>query len=387
MRLWIGVAALLAACRSESSLPAAPGAPTETPSSASAAPGATGAAIASPGAELARLLRTLSEPSGAFFSRNLVSNEPSYAAAIPRVAERRSAGRAYLGVGPEQNLSYLAALEPDLAFIVDLRRDNALLHLLYQALFEATRGRAEWVAWLTGRTAPPEPAPDAAPPTWLDPLARAPRDDVVHTRRHADLLRRIRGWGVELDAHDETSLAQIHGAFVERGLDLAFELERGSSRAYPRLGALLGASTPDGAPASFVGTARAFEAVARLERAHHVIPVVADFAGPSALRAIGDELRRRHLVVGAFYVSNVEQYLIEDGKHAAFVANVASLPSDDETLLIRAYLDQGRRHPRQARGERTATLLSPLSKLTTAHAPGTPAPSFFQLCQEGLLPE
>ena len=77
-----------------------------------------------------------SEPSGFFQSDNLVSNETTFPNLLPEIASRASGQSAYLGVGSEQNFSYLAALKPRIAFIVDIRRQNAILHLLYKALFE-----------------------------------------------------------------------------------------------------------------------------------------------------------------------------------------------------------------------------------------------------------
>src|SRR5215211_4722674 len=74
------------------------------------------------------LIEALSEPAGTFsLSDNLVSNEP-------RVAENlrwlRPSGGVYIGVGPEQNFSYIARLRPAMAFIIDIRRENRNLHLL-----------------------------------------------------------------------------------------------------------------------------------------------------------------------------------------------------------------------------------------------------------------
>ena len=53
--------------------------------------------------------------------------------------------RVYLGVGPEQNFTYIAALKPKMAFIVDVRRGNLQLHLMYKALFELSSDRADFV--------------------------------------------------------------------------------------------------------------------------------------------------------------------------------------------------------------------------------------------------
>jgi hypothetical protein len=57
-------------------------------------------------------------------------------------------GGAYLGVGPDQNFSYIADIRPAVAFIVDIRRDNLLLHLLFKALFADAGTRVEYLAGL-----------------------------------------------------------------------------------------------------------------------------------------------------------------------------------------------------------------------------------------------
>ena len=92
------------------------------------------------------LIESLSEPAGTFsLSDNFVSNEPRFA---ENVSWLRPTGGVYIGVGPEQNFSYIARLRPAMAFIVDIRRENRNLHLLYKALFELSTDRAEFVSRL-----------------------------------------------------------------------------------------------------------------------------------------------------------------------------------------------------------------------------------------------
>ena len=98
------------------------------------------------------LIEALSEPAGTFtLSDNLVSNEPHYADTVRLLRPR---GGAYIGVGPEQNFSYIAGLRPAMAFIVDIRRENLDLHLLYKALFELSTDRADFVSRLFSRPRP-----------------------------------------------------------------------------------------------------------------------------------------------------------------------------------------------------------------------------------------
>ena len=69
-------------------------------------------------------------------------------------APASGAGRAYIGVGPDQNYTYIAKVRPKIAYMIDLRRDNLLQHLLYKSLFDLSRNRAEYLANLLGRPAP-----------------------------------------------------------------------------------------------------------------------------------------------------------------------------------------------------------------------------------------
>ena len=102
----------------------------------------------------AATIAALSEPGGFFDTDNLISNERSYLHVLPDLAARKVTGGAYIGVGPDQNFSYMAQIRPSIAFMVDIRRDNLLLHLLFKALFALSRTRVEYLALLTGRPAP-----------------------------------------------------------------------------------------------------------------------------------------------------------------------------------------------------------------------------------------
>jgi hypothetical protein len=82
-----------------------------------------------------------SEPSGTFHSDNLLSNEAQFQYIVPKLIQTAKPGRVYLGVGPEQNFTYIAAVKPVMVFIVDIRRGNLDLHLMYKALFEMSADR------------------------------------------------------------------------------------------------------------------------------------------------------------------------------------------------------------------------------------------------------
>src|SRR6185436_17522061 len=98
--------------------------------------------------EFWQLSESVSEPNGAFSSDNLLSNELVFSRILPDLAAKTKPGGVYLGVGPEQNFTYMAAMKPRMAFITDIRRSNLHLQLMYKALFELSADRAEFVSRL-----------------------------------------------------------------------------------------------------------------------------------------------------------------------------------------------------------------------------------------------
>ncbi len=77
-----------------------------------------------------RMVTNFSEAGGTFVSENFVSNEPNFQWVLSRLKTSVKPGNAYLGVGPEQNFTYISALQPGIAFIIDIRRQNLVQHLM-----------------------------------------------------------------------------------------------------------------------------------------------------------------------------------------------------------------------------------------------------------------
>lgn len=96
-----------------------------------------------------------------------------------------------------------------------------------------------------------------------------------------------------------------------------------------------------------------------LQRRNRIIPVVGDFGGSKALKAVGAYLRKNSYTVTAFYTSNVEQYLFQNGAFGAFAGNVRTLPITPDSLFIRAVMRQA--PVVQVAGGRAATLLQKIS--------------------------
>ncbi len=292
----------------------------------------------------------LSEPGGYFDTDNLISNERSYLEVIPELRRRGVRGGAYLGVGPDQNFSYIAAIHPDIAFIVDVRRDNLLLHLLFKSLFALSRTRIEYLALLLGRPVPTNldewrQAKIERLLAYVDGTPSEARGLAALRARVDDVIRRI---GVPLAPDDLATIDRFHRRFIDAGTDLKFQSTgRPPQSHYPTFRELLLATDASGAQSNYLATEEAFQFVKSLEQRDLIIPVVGDISGTRAIGAIGAALEQRGRRgqpgsrLAAFYVSNVEFYLFGDGRFPKFVTNVRSLPRADHSVIIRSVFGRG----------------------------------------------
>ena len=289
---------------------------------------------------LASLVERLSEPNGDFDTDNLISNESSYLHVMPALEQGGVTGGVYIGVGPDQNFSYIAHIRPASAFIIDIRRDNLLLHLLFKAIFAVSRNRVEFLSVLTGR-----PVPDR-----LDSWRDASIDKIVayfdmsepasSAWNGADLEKlhaSIRATGLPLSAGDVATIDRFRRAFVQSGLGLQFQSTGRPARDYyPTYRDLLLETDRRGRKLCYLASEDDFQFVKSLEARDGLVPVVGNLSGPRALAGIGQEVARRGEKVSAFYVSNIENYLFRDGTFPRFVDNVKKLPRSDKSVIIRS---------------------------------------------------
>jgi hypothetical protein len=284
-------------------------------------------------------IAALSEPGGYFDTDNLISNERSYLEVLPELKRLGVKGGAYIGVGPDQNFSYIAAVRPDIAFIVDIRHDNLLLHLLFKALFSLSSTRAEYVSLLFGRPVPVD----------LDRWRDAPVDRLVSQvegaaldDRSISLLRArvdaaIARAGVPLSREDLITIDRFHRRFIEAGAALRFQsLGRPPQSNYPTYRDLLLAEDPNGQRGNYLASEEGFQFIKGLQQRDLVIPVVGDLSGSKALAAIASLLNRRGQRLAAFYASNVEFYLFGDPRFERYVANLSRLPRGEHSVVIRS---------------------------------------------------
>jgi len=283
--------------------------------------------------EFWQLSSDASEPDGYFRSDNLTSNETGFLRVVPELVARTKQGQVYLGVGPEQNFSYIAATRPALAIIFDIRRGNLLVQLMYKAIFELTRDRADFVSMLFSRPRPERLNADSTVADLFAAFTSTSNDEALYERNlRAILDRLVKFHSLPLTPRETDGLARIYRVFFDRGAAIRFS---------PTYVDLMTATDDAGAFRSYLASNASFAFLRELEASNLVVPVVGDFGGPKAIRSIGAYLRTHGATVGTFYLSNVEQYLYQDGKWPAFCRNVTTLPLDGTSTFIRSTSGRG----------------------------------------------
>jgi len=282
--------------------------------------------------EFWRLIESVSEPAGTFsVSDNFVSNEP-------HVAENarwlNPAGGVYIGVGPEQNFSYIARLRPAMAFIIDIRRENLNLHLLYKALFEASTDRADFVSRLFSRPRPTDLGPTASVEEIFSRYAAVPASRELFSR-NADRVRErlLKTHSLPLSPTDLAWIDRAFGAFYADGPEIQFWGSRAVDALRPSYRQLMTTRDFTGQSRSFLASEEEFRFVKSLHSRNLIVPVVGDFGGPAALRRVGEYVRTHADVVSAFYGSNVGVYLNTE-QTRAFCKNLAGLPAASGAWFI-----------------------------------------------------
>lgn len=301
---------------------------------------------------LGGLVAQLSDAGGYFDTDNLISNELGYQQVLGAMDRLGVHGGAYIGVGPDQNFTYIAHVKPRIAFIVDIRRDNMLQLLMFKALFAVSRNRAEYLALWTGRPVPEQVAsytdrPIQAIVAWIDSTA-VTESSAQRARATVDsvLRREMTQQGVPLSSDDFATIARFHTEFISSGLSLRFHSAgRASQPHHPTLRQLILEHDAEGNMRSYLATEANFRFVQSMQERNLIVPVTGDLSGARALPEIGRYLTAHGEQVSALYVSNVEDYLIRDGRFAQYAAVVRALPRTDNAVLIRSYFGGGFGHP------------------------------------------
>ena len=299
-----------------------------------------------------RLVTDFSEPGGYFRSDNFVSNEMAFQYVIPTLQKTTVPGGVYLGVGPDQNFTYIVALRPKLSFIFDIRRGNLEEHLLYKAIIELSENRADFLSRLFSRPRPAGLDTAASADVLLNAYAGVVASDTLYQKN----LKAVKDWltvhhGFALGDSDLAGIGYVYSAFSAAGPDLTYNFGSGRGgrggfggygRGMPTYADLMVQTDSAGAHRSYIASEANYRTLREMELNNAIVPLVGNFAGDKAIKTVAAYLRERRATVTAFYLSNVEQYLwngSDDGRK--FFGNVAALPLDSASTFIRAVFNGG----------------------------------------------
>jgi hypothetical protein len=321
--------------------------------------------------QFGRYIDQWSEEEGYFDSDNFLTNETSYLHVIDQLKSQVKPGGVYLGVGPDQNFSYIVHTRPMLAIITDIRRQNLLEHLWYKALFSMASNRGEYLALLFSRE-----TPRLRPDSSLEEIFRA----VSASRSSAQLFEKnltavksllLEKYKLKLTPADLKKIEYVYRTFWEQGPELRFSsIGRNNAMNYPTLQEILLETDRQGRQQSYLSSEELFQQLKRFEAENRLIPIVGDFAGQHALKSVAAFLKSNGLRLSVFYTSNVEfylfsasdwRYVLSGSSWARFVANVRALPLADGAVFIRSYFGNGRPHPLNVRGHRSTSLVKPMA--------------------------
>jgi hypothetical protein len=318
-----------------------------------------------------RTITDLSENGGYFRYENFLSNELGFQHVIPTLKETINTGGVYIGVGPEQNFTYITALQPRIAFIIDIRRQNMLEHLMYKALFELSEDRAEFMSRLYARRRPAGLNPDASPEALFTSYDGLQPDRKLIQENLSAIQDRLIKHKLDLSKEDFDKIEYVYHVFVEAGPDLDYTVGGfGGGDGSPSYEQLMTATDKAGHNWSYLASESNYRTLREMELKNLILPLVGDFAGEKAIRALGQYLNDHDATVSVFYLSNVEQYLFQEpGQWRRFWENVSTLPLDSSSTFIRT-VNAGSYGRIGGYGMRFQSLLGPMAETVRAFGQG-----------------
>jgi hypothetical protein len=308
-----------------------------------------------------KMISDFSEADGYFRFENFLSNELAYQTVIPALEEHTAPGGVYLGVGPEQNFTYMVALRPKMAFIIDIRRQNLLEHLMYKALFELSRNRVEFLSLLYSRPEPRNVNNDSTSEELFDAYWTMTYSTGRSDKTLQDIIEvLLEKHKFPLSLEDQATIGYIYKVFVDYGPALEFSLGgTNSAPDTPNYADLMVATDGKGRHRSFLASEKNFKLIQEMHRNNLIVPLVGDFAGQKALLAVANYLKEHDATVTAFYTSNVEQYLFQSRRGwRQFYTNVGELPVDTSSTFIRSVNGSAATRPRRAMNRFDSVLCS-----------------------------
>ena len=294
-----------------------------------------------------------------------VSSEVAYNDVLRRCMPVGDAPRgAWLGVGPDQNFTYIGALRPQFAVILDARLDNLLEHLLFKLLFAEARGPLDYLCMLLGRRRPVGDLADPAAASGKAVLARLSEQPLDEEHEKASRARVESVFAARWGANAEIlrRVERIQMEFVRRQLRVTSVSESclANLDKIPDFGEVIGATTAEGFNLHYLTCPDHFAYVKDLHARDRIVPMVGNVTDPTAIARVRDLLGETGLRLSAVYLSNLEEFLLQryvisndriterpnphgdltgsaGAAYERLLQQLEALPCDDDAVLIRFY--------------------------------------------------
>ncbi|WP_406700394.1 hypothetical protein V5E97_16420 [Singulisphaera sp. Ch08] len=313
-------------------------------------------------ATFASIIRELSKRETGPAADNLVSNEDSYPRVTAEVARLCPPGQVYLGVGPDQNFTILAHAKPRLAFVMDYRRRNLLLHLVHKALFTLSTDRIAYLMRLTARRPGRLPS-DPSANDLVTAFSEAKFDRGLLEQTIVEVATILQPLGV-VSEPEWKAIATIQAKLAGPGMNARFL----ALPMYPTLGKLIRTCDRQGTPAHLLASEALYQFVRGLQQGDRLIPLVGDFSRPPSLPRLGAWLRAHALRLSLLYVSDVEFFLLRAGRFASYIESLEELPWETGAQVVRTSTREIA-HPDRAPGDSSTTVIQAIgSFLKSARA-------------------
>jgi hypothetical protein len=226
---------------------------------------------------------------------------------------------------------------------------------MYKALIELSPTRAEFVSRLFGRPKPASLKDDASVETLFTVfMNQQPSSELINQTADDMLDKLTRQHGFALSEADRSLLLMVYSAFYSNGPGITYSGQpsfitfgdpaapmQARSSPFPGFADLMALTDGSGVNRSYLASEEQYKVLRDMEIRNVIIPIVGDFAGPTALRLVGRYVRSRGATVTTLYTSNVEQYLFQNNVWRKYYDNVATMPLDDTSTFIRSFFQSG----------------------------------------------
>jgi hypothetical protein len=213
---------------------------------------------------------------------------------------------AHLGVGPCQNFTYIGALNPTLALIVDARTDNSIGHLIFKLLFERADHPLSFLRLLFSRDA------GKAGGGLLESFDDGEVSEESYARNREWILQQLRDRFGLADVF-LAAARRIYEDFYRRQLDISSVSEQTLANLdkIPTLREVIASRSSAGLSTHHLTDPERYRRVREAQLRDEVIPVLGNVTGPATVDFVNSLLRAAQTSLASIYISNMEEFLLQ----------------------------------------------------------------------------